>query len=441
MKIRMRTALLLCLLVGTLLIASGCAGAKTPYQINDEEGFNVSVKYDANGGTFTTNVTVMVDSFNVSNMDHVDGQAQIALLSPDDAQRGKGNSFMPVNNGHFLLGWYSQRELGEDGEYVYSGKWDFQKDKLSVPVDAEHSASEPVMTLYAVWAPLLQIEIYDMEDPTQPMDTISYDPNLTEVSVPYWDTDKGTVDMEDFPEKKDFTFDAVYYDEAGTIPVTTPTVVHSAKIDETNGTVNDATMKLYVDWLEGEWYHIYSAEQFVDNASLKGNYVIFEDLDFSDENWPSSFIYGNFKGSIQGNGHTFRNLEITQTNNSKNYAGIFGNVTEQAEITDLTLENVTFTIKKGTRVVGTNFGLFAGHISEDAKVEGVKILDSVLQVDSGIYYTEDSEYIIGLVCAMGDPSGIDHSGISCVAVGDEPEKVQISVSEDGMVDIHIDLMN
>ena len=71
MRIRMRTALLLCLLVGTLLIASGCAGAKTPYQINDEEGFNVSVKYDANGGTFTTNVTVMVDSFNVSNMDKV----------------------------------------------------------------------------------------------------------------------------------------------------------------------------------------------------------------------------------------------------------------------------------------------------------------------------------------------------------------------------------
>ena len=191
-----------------------------------------------------------------------------------------------------------------------------------------------------------------------------------------------------------------------------------------------------MDWLEGEWYHIYTAKQFRDNASLSGNYIIHEDLDFSDEIWPTALMHGNFTGSVQGNGHVFRNIEAKQTNNSKNYAGLFGNVTDKARFQDVTFDNVTYTIEAGSRVVGTNFGLFAGHISEAAVVEDVTITNSVLQIDSGIYFTPDSDYIIGLVCAMGAQDSIDHSGITCQAVGDVPETVLITVT-DGSVDVDI----
>lgn len=437
MKNRVRSVLLICLLLGTLLVISGCAGAKTPYQVNDEEDFNVSVKFDANGGTFTTNVTVIVDSFNISSLQtDAKGEAQIALLSPDDAQRGSGNSFTPVLKDHFLLGWYAERTPSADGEgYVYSKKWDFEKDRLSVASQGDYSASEPVMTLYAVWAPLFQIEFYDLGTDSL-VDTLTYDPTLTQIRVPSWDMEKGSIDMEKFPEKKDHTFNGAFYDKEGTQPVDTETVAHIAKIDDATGTVTDPTMKLYVDWLEGEWYHIYTAKQFRDNASLSGNYVIHEDLDFSDEVWPTALMHGNFTGSIHGNGHCFKNITAKQTNNSKNYAGLFGNVTDSARFTDVTFDNVTYTIEAGTRVVGTNFGLFAGYISDAAAFENVTITNSALQIDSGIYYTKDSDYIIGLVCAMGDLSAIDHSGITCQAVGDAPETVQINVT-DGQVDVEI----
>lgn len=437
MKMRMRSILLICLLLGTLLFISGCSGAKTPYQVNDEDSFNVSVKFDANGGTFTTNVTVIMDSYNISDMDtNANGEAQIPLLSPDDAQRGSGNSFAPVKNGHFLLGWYAERAEDPDGDgYIYSKKWDFATDRLTVAADGTYSASEPVMTLYAVWAPLFQIEFYDLGTDTL-LDTYSYDPTLTEVAVPSWDIEKGTIDMEKFPKKIDHTFNGAYYDKEGTQPVTTTTVEHIAVIDEITGTVTDPTMKLYVDWLEGEWYHIYTAEQFKNNASLRGNYVIHADLDFADVVWTDTLMHGNFTGSIQGNGHTFKNITAIQTQNSKNYAGLFGNVTESARFTDVTFDNVTFTIQKGTRVVGTNFGLFAGYISESAQIENVDITNSTLGIDSGIYYTGDSDYIIGLVCAAGNTSVIDHSGITCTAVGDAPETVLITVTDD-QVDVEI----
>ena len=437
MKNRIKSVLSICLLVGILLVISGCSGAQTPYDVNDADDFNVSVRFDANGGTFTTNVTVIVDSFNISSLEtDADGMAQIALIAPDDAQRGSGNSFKPVRNDHFLLGWYAERTPAADGEgYEYSKKWDFEKDRLTVSPSEEHSASDPVMTLYAVWAPLFQIEIYDLGTDDL-LDTLSYDPTLGEVKVPAWDMDKGSVDMEKFPQKKGHTFNGAFYDKEGTMAVDTDTVVHTAQVDVATGTVKDATMKLYVDWLEGEWYHIYTAKQFRNNASLSGNYIIHEDLDFSDEIWPTALMHGNFTGSIQGNGHTFRNIHAKQTNNSKNYAGLFGNVTDTARFEDVCFDNVTYTIEAGTRVVGTNFGLFAGHISDAAALEDVTITNSVLQIDSGIYYTKDSDYIIGLVCAMGAVDAIDHSGITCQAVGDAPETVQITVTE-GMVDVDI----
>ena len=186
-------------------------------------------------------------------------------------------------------------------------------------------------------------------------------------------------------------------------------------------------MKLYVQWAEGEWYHIYNVEQFLDNASVSGSYVIHEDLDFAGEIWPSSMMYGNFSGTILGNGHTFSNITMEQTNNSKTNAGLFGYLAEGAQIKDLTLENVSFTIKSGTRMAGTSFGLLAGTISEKAVFENVAITSGQLIVDATSYFgTED--YVIGLLCGMGN-APIDASNIQCSVAG---EGLWVKV-EDGLV--------
>ena len=422
---KLRTKLLLtALLLVTLLLTAGCAPEVSPYEINDADGYSVSVRYDANGGTFTTNTSVIVDSYKLSDLPVSDGKAQLALLSPDDPARGN-DAFAAVNSGYVLAGWYTQRTETAGG-FTYSGQWNFGQDLLPVDPAAAYSAQEPVLTLYAAWVPMFQVEFYDLAS-GEYLDTYSFDPAAAEeIFVPAWEEESGQIKMNHFPKRSGFTFKGAYYDEKGADPVDTETVSHPGTIDYTTGTAQNATMKLYVDWMEGEWYHIYNVEQFLDNASVSGSYVLHADLDFTDEIWPSSLMYGNYTGTIEGNGHTMKNITLEQTNNSKVNAGLFGNLTETASLRDIAFENVTFTVKAGTRVAGTSYGLLAGSISADAEVRGVTVADSRLLIDSGCYFGAD-DYVIGLVCGMGE-ADVDPSGITCEATGSDPKTVKIKVS-------------
>ena len=430
MKLRIKTVLLTLLALGSMCLFCACGSEKTPYEVNDEENYTVSVKYDANGGLFTTGTTVIVDSYNIGDMNAEDGVVEIPLITPDDEVRGN-DAFTATKSGYFLAGWYAERtEDGEDKKgntiYTYGDKWDFEDDVLEVDVDKTYSSKEPVITLYAAWVPLFEIEFYSLST-GEYLNTYAFDPTkVTEIKIPTWDEKTGAVEMYNFPENDGYTFNGAYYDEDGTNQIVS-VLEHTGEVDEKTGTAEDSVMKIYVDWLEGEWYHIYTVEQFIDNASVKGNYEIHADLDFTDENWPSSLMYGNFSGTIKGNGHKFTNIEFAQTNNSKVNAGLFGNFTAEASITDLTFENVTFSIEKGTRVAGASFGLFAGNIAEGATISNVNIVNGVIKIDSSCYFGV-SDYSIGLLCGTGNAALIPNAQITCEAAGKNPENVQISVS-------------
>ena len=412
---------------------------KDPYAVNDSENYTVSVMFDANGGFFTTNTSVIVDSFNVQEAPQKDGKAQLAIIAPDDKVRDK-NAFSAINNGYFLAGWYASREeAGKDENgnttYTYADKWDFQKDVLEVDPNAEHTSKEPVLTLYAAWIPMFQIEFYDLATGDL-MQSVNYDPTAgKEILVPQWDKETGAVEMNSFPEKAGFTFNGVFLDAEAKQPVEGEKVEHSGEVNYENGTATGEALRLYVDWMEGEWYHIYNVEQFLDNASVAGSYVIHEDLDFEGENWPTALMHGNFAGTIEGNGHTFRNISLKQTNNSKLCSGLFGQLIETAVISDLTLENVTFTIAGGTRMAGATYGLLAGTVSEGATLENVTVASGKLLIDSGCYFGTD-DYVIGLVCGMGTTT-VDATNIVCEPTGDNPEKVTVTVAENGVVEVEI----
>ncbi len=418
-------------LVGLLAVVllTGCGNTETPYETNDKDNYTVSVKYDANGGIFTTNTHVIVDSYNINGMEkNENGLVEIALISPDNESRGN-DAFKATLKDHFLAGWYEKRTETIDANgkttYTYSGKWDFENGLLKIDPNKQYSSESPVITLYAAWVPLYSIEFYSM-DSNELLDTYVYDPSANEsIKVPAWDVETGTVEMYKFPEKKGYTFNNVYYDAEGKNLVDTESVIHSGVIDYETGTAKDTVMKLYIDWLEGDWYHIYNAEQLLDNANLSGHYIIENDLDFEGEAWPTVFMHGNFDGEIIGNGHIIKNVSVTQKNRGKMNAGMFGVITEKANISDITFENVTFTIEGGARMVGTSFGLFAGAISEGAGIENVKIQGSTLKIDSKCYFETD-DYAIGLVCGMGDHSLIPDADITCIASGENPEKIVIT---------------
>lgn len=417
-------------LLATMLFVSGCASKKTPYDINDQEKYNVSVKYDANGGLFTDNTTVIVDSYSISDLSVNDqGQVEIALLPPDDSGRGT-DAFKATKNGYFLGGWYTERTEVQDEvgnvSYTYQGKWDFNNDLLKLDASGDYTASQPELTLYAAWVPLFNINLFDLSTGDS-LGSITYDPTLAdEISVPAWDENTGTLKMNGFPELDGYTLDAVFYDKEGTQPVTTATIVHPGKFDAESGTASDIAMNLYVDYIEGEWYRIYNADQFIKNATLNGNYVLYGDLDFTGKNWPTSFMHGNFTGSIEGNGYSITNVDLIQQNNEKMNAGLFGSVASEASISNLGFDNISFTIKGGVRKPGASLGLFAGVIAKDAFLSGLTITNSTLKIDSKAHFGVD-DYSIGLVCGMGDHTVIDQSGIDCTAVGTAPETVIIAV--------------
>lgn len=430
MKRMIKAAAFVALILATVIFA-GCGGEATPYETNNADHYTVSVKYDANGGIFTTNTSVIVDSYNITDMDaNGAGKVEIALLSPDNSARGN-DAFTAVNNGYFLAGWYEERTETADTDgnaaYTYGGKWDFEADRLEVDPSKQYVSEEPVMTLYAAWVPLFEVAFYSL-DSGEYLESYTYDPTSgQELFVPAWDEETGAIEMYEFPERSGYTFEKAYYDADGTQVLATQTVEHPGVVDLETGTAQDAVLNLYVDWTEGEWYRIYNTEQFLDNASVNGNYEIYADLDFEGEIWPTSLMYGNFGGQIVGNGHTMKNITFEQTNNSKVNAGLFGYLTETASISDLTFENVCFTIEAGTRVVGTSYGLLAGTLSADAVLDNVKILDSVLQIDTACYFGVD-DYAIGLVCGMGDASAVDNVEITCGVVGDDPDSLQVTVS-------------
>lgn len=432
MKKILRAALVSVMLLSIALFAAACSGESTPYEENDAAGFTVSIRYDANGGFFATSTGIIMDSYNLSTLTPgANGQVSLGLLAPEDSRRGSSDTFLATKNGYFLEGWYTERTETTDANgntvYTYANKWDFSTDVLELDPNKTYTSSEPVLTLYACWVPMFEIQFVDLAT-QEVMGSYTFNPyTASAIQVPQWDVKTGAMEMYRFPEKKGCTFQAAYYDAEGTQPAT-DVVNHTGKILE-NGTAEGNVMKLYVDYMDGQWYHIYNAEQLKDNANPNGHYILEADLDFADETWPAIFATGNFTGSIEGNGHTIKNVTFKQTKMDAENCGLFGTVQSGCVIENVTFENVTFTIEKGFNRAA-NYGLFAGSIYEGASLINVQIKNSTLLVNSGARFATD-DYAIGLVCGAGKADQLAGAEISYAMTGKNPEKYTITLDDDG----------
>lgn len=437
-------------LVTAAVTAAGCANWDTPYEELDKDGYTVSVRFDANGGSFagSPNEVYIVDVFNPADYPtNSEGKVEIPLVAPDDPVR-KDSAFAVSNTGHFLAGWYTERtpRVDEDGQpldeygqltsasgraqgYTYGGRWDFSADRLSVtPADSTASAENQV-TLYAAWVPYFNFEFYVQgEDGSF---SLMETKQLMEVSLPAWNPTTGKLDMKDFPAREDMTFESAFLDEAMTVPAE-ETV--SGGVDYTTGTVkSDGTVRLYTTWWEGTWFRISTPKQFYDNSRPNGNYLIEADLDFTDALWPTVLSTGEFKGTIVGNGHTISNVTVLQGDNSKINGGLFGVLGASAKVSDVHFENITYRIVAGCRLQAPNYGLLAGSISEGAALENVTITGTI-EVGKDCYRPQT--YNIGLLCGLGTVEGIDVSGITVTVEDPDHNTAHVEVNPaTGKVDL------
>lgn len=402
------------LLTLLLLSLASCANFGPPWDKMDGEGYTVSVRFDANGGLFagTEKVTV-VDVFNPLDNDAV------YLLPPDDPRRGDGNAFEVSRTGYFFAGWYRERHEAE-GTTTYGGKWNFDEDTLSV--SGEGATSEvPVLTLYAAWIPYPTFEIYakDSSGNWVKTDTVT-DLSLT---VPAWDEKTGKLNMGSFPKREKHTLWNVYTDPECT-QVAEGT--YFGTFDEETATPTVSVIPLYTEWREGDWYRIYDADQWLSLAGASRSYSVMADIDFEGFLWPPTFTKANFSGTVEGNGHVFRNISLHLGDNSQTNNGLFGTLSEKARIQNLALENVTVTLAAGSRKAGATFGLLCGGAAEGCALDGVTVSGKLI-LGKDMILGQDLR--IGLVSAAGN-LGLD---ASLVTVESEEGGPSFTVGEDGTV--------
>lgn len=441
------------MLLASVMTLAACSQWEAPYsQLAKEGGYSVKVCFDSNGGMMGGSPTgiKVVDVYSTeSGIDVGNGQKAVSVLSPDDERRE--NRAMEVSNdGYFLAGWYQERtprvdengnaldawgELtsvsGREQGYIYGGKWDFSKDKLTVDPNKTYGDNEYALTLYAAWIPYFEFEVYEKSDDgfvkldELTVTTLSYE-------SPEWEGEKAVqISMNSMPQRRGYTLVGAYTDSEMKTEMK-GTFDYKTQIDYEKGIAYQSTIQIYTLWEEGNRYNIYTAKQFMDNAEVNGIYEIHADLDFSEISyWPPVLSKGTFQGKIIGNGHKFSNITATQADADNSiYCGLFGRLAEKAELTDVSFENVSFTIR-GSRKPGFNYGLLAGAIDDAAKLEGVSISGNLIVSSE---WNISSECEIGLLCATGSAHGIDISGIVCKNEGDT-EKFVITVTDDGKVEV------
>lgn len=495
MKNRTKIIIVLSVLCAGTLALAACN--ENPHTEHASQGYNVSVRWDSNGGRVETKEdTHIVDDYRYEDV--VTGNG-VKLYTPDDQIRGEKKKNVEWA-GYFLAGWYRERQprTNEQGEpldiygnvcvetprvdkygdpvydaegeqivdylseaglaqaYSYSGKWDFEKDRLDKEElgDFEYQEGEYALTLYAAWVPMFKYEIYGkvheykcdkcgalyyvtrpdvctaLIDDTSKDDGSKiecrstaftdngedwrvvatgeeFDPRTspnTEIAVPTWETEgeDGTVNSYELnygsfpqPEKSVFalTFNSVYDSEAAAESKTgaLDKIRMKGIFDEATATSVGSVTSYYACWDEGVWYRLYKAKDLADvigKAGIDVSFDIMDDLDFANAEWPKTLSTGSFSGHIRGNGHTISNVKVTQNGSSRE--GLFGTIGKKAIFENVSFANVTYRFETASRSSGSQYGLFAGNVTEGAtfeevSVQGTFIVGSDVYVPSGQY--------------------------------------------------------
>ena len=413
-------------------------GNQTYFHQYNKEGYTVSIVLDSNGGTFKGSDSSIVDLYNPDNI----GEDGIQILAPDDIRRGKDNVMQVTNPGYFLAGWYTERIPVDENDlskgYTYSGKWDFDNDRVLIDPNANYSADYSVLTLYAAWVPYYNFEIYTTDESGNSylLSTVS----AINLTIPQWNDGDVTLAMDNFPEREGYTLDtrSIYYLDSMTkvegVESGSKTII-TGEWDEATATSLTPTIKLHTEWFEGKTYRIYSTEDFIKNADPNGYYELYSDLDFSKAEWPSAFLNEKFNGKIYGNKHEIYGVSFESTSRSRFANGLFSSLGENAYIEKVDFVDITHTIDLMAVAQDATFGLLAGTAADGATFKNVTVSGKLVFGDSCASLAGSDGFIINTLIASGDTDGITVEGITVEKQNAENNAFELSVDEDGAVSI------
>ena len=421
-------------IIFSLLFILTLFGCKKNDKFNQKrsEGYKISIRYESNGGTYLDREGItLIDMFNPNDYEKdSNGNIHIKLIEPTDPSRPSGGSegIYITKSDSFLVGWYKEKTIklnsdskpiNESGEalvlvdnkyylesdkstlsepaYSYSGYWDFDNDYL----EYNDSMGEYELTLYAKWSTYFEFRYY-YQDGTEwkYLGNTSFDYKTTNQTGSQT-FDKDTIwlpsyvsgamnynhkynnnSMYQFPKLQGYTFSKAYLDKEMTNEIT-DSYEHTGSINFETGEAVDPIVNIYCLFDKGEYYHISSAKELVDNPNLNGIYEIEADLDFEGLNWPTMFSYGTFNGKIyskDNQNYKLSNISVFHANSSTSVknGGVFGTIGENASIESVEFNNVTFDLADvGRRNKDTNFGLLSGYIENKESISNVKLSGTI----------------------------------------------------------------
>lgn len=425
--------------MGTVLCMASCSSSEIVKAMQDAgagqdgEAYTVAIRFDPNGGWLKGRGGVsIVEVYNAENGD-------FKIPDPaDEAKRGKDGLLRASKTDYFLAGWYREREeIGVDANgdpvYSYSGRWDFATDVVKVDPNKTYDPEEPVVTLYAAWVPYMTYEFYAID--AEGNSSLIESKKLITMQLPEWTPSGGAMDYNQFAERDGMTFEAAYFDAEKTQPIANGTKINAMDyVDPETGLSSTSTIRIYSTWLDGEWFRIHTADQFLKNFRSNGHYIICADLDFQGKRWQTGdrlTSCNEFNGTIcaeEGKTYKFANITASQTGlSNKTQWGLFGALGEDAVIRNISFENASLEINTSLKCDGfTYFGLLAGK-NNGAALENVTVSGTLKF--TGTYNPMNlngDKCTFGLLFGMGDGSAIDRSGITYTA----DDKLGVSLTLD-----------
>ncbi|MDE7301571.1 MAG: hypothetical protein K2N47_05315, partial [Clostridia bacterium] len=264
--------------------------------------------------------------------------------------------------------------------------------------------------------------------------------DTVKIGLPSWkdgdEDDDGVLNMKNFKvsvENKTFLKAYKVGNADGTCTDEfTADIEHFGEIDYEKAVSVNANRVVYTTWRDGNWFHIRTANQLINNAYANGCYEIHKDLDFTDKTWPMAFA-GEFSGRfVSGDGtvHTVSNLKARQNPGDYNVkrGGIFGEITAEAVIEKLDFVDAEYTCS-GSRMQDAYFGLFAGYLDEDATLTDVTISGQLNISPTTLFY--NNKVSVGVFSGNGVTLGVNTSNITCGLTTEIEPPYKYTLTNDG----------
>lgn len=254
---------------------------------------------------------------------------------------------VPSREGYTFGNYYHGTE-DEEGNVTLGERWDFAKDRVTEDT-----------TIYVRWLENYTITVHHGENyeqsstvaVTQTSEGVAQP--VTSISIANY-TILGVFASREEAEKEDGRQIEFPY---------TP-----QDLSQPDNTVSE----LWANTLAGSWRLVYDVDDFRIYDST--NIYLMADLDFEGEEIE---LPERYTGIFEGNGHKLSNFTVSQPmpQGSGTYSfGLFRELRADAQIRNVTFENVTFTANlTNPRVVEYRAGILAGNAASGAQVQNVTI--------------------------------------------------------------------